>query len=185
LYRVRGTVRDATNVEKVAPLKSALKEHFDQLELVSADLNNAAQLKAAASGCTYIVHTASPVVLDIKHEDELIRPAVDGTMAIMDACKEHGVKRCVITSSTAAICCPAKTDQPDPVTGQYDETCWSNPDRPEGMHGYFKSKTMAERCAWKYVEDLPAEQKFEIVTICPTFIQGPTLVPTGLSVGYG
>jgi nucleoside-diphosphate-sugar epimerase len=40
-YRVRGTVRDASNAEKLAPLKAALKEHFDQLELVSADLNSA------------------------------------------------------------------------------------------------------------------------------------------------
>jgi nucleoside-diphosphate-sugar epimerase len=166
-------------------LKAALKEHFDQLELVSADLSNAAQLMAAATDCTYVVHTASPFYFHNKDDDELIRPAVDGTLAIMEACKQNKVKRCVITSSCAAILAMAKADAPDPATGQYDETCWSNPDRPEGMNGYFKSKTLAEKAAWNYVEELPAEDKFEVVTICPTFIQGPSLVPGGVSVSFG
>ena len=37
-YKVRGTVRSKTNKEKIEPLKIAFKEHFDQLELVEADL---------------------------------------------------------------------------------------------------------------------------------------------------
>lgn len=48
-----------------------------------------------------------------------------------------------------------------------------------------KSKTLAERAAWKYIEDLADDEKFELVTICPTFVMGPTLVPGGTSVGYG
>ena len=64
-YRVRGTVRDATNEAKLAPLKAGFKEYYDQLELVSADLNNASQLAAAAKDCTYVVHTASPFHFNI------------------------------------------------------------------------------------------------------------------------
>lgn len=131
------------------------------------------------------MHTASPFHFRNKDDDELIRPAVDGTLAIMEACRENKIKRVVITSSCASICCPAKTNQPDPVTGKYDETCWSEVDRPEGMHGYMKSKTLAEKAAWKYLEDLPADEKFELVTILPTFVMGPALVPTGTSVGFG
>ena len=58
-------------------------------------------------GCKYVVHTASPFPLDKpKHENDLILPAVNGTLAAMRGCKMHGVKRIVITSSVAAISSP-------------------------------------------------------------------------------
>jgi len=34
-------------------------------------------------------------------------------------------------------------DEPD----EYDETCWSNPEKPDAT-AYMKSKVMAERAAW-------------------------------------
>ena len=59
----------------------------------------------ACAGATYIVHTASPfTITKPKHENELIEPAVNGTMAIMRAAAENKVKRVVITSSIASIC---------------------------------------------------------------------------------
>lgn len=70
---------------------------------------NADSLTAAIAGSTYVVHTASPFFFP-KEEDDVIKPAVDGTMAVMHACKASGVKRCVVTSSTAAVCAPAKAD---------------------------------------------------------------------------
>ena len=39
-YRVRGTVRSKTNEAKIAPLREAFGDKFDQLELVEADLLN-------------------------------------------------------------------------------------------------------------------------------------------------
>ena len=39
-YRVRGTVRDKTNEAKLAPLKEAFGDLYNQLELVNADLND-------------------------------------------------------------------------------------------------------------------------------------------------
>ncbi len=50
------------------------------------------------------MHTASPFEIDTpKDEKELIKPAVDGTLAIMKAASINGVKRVVITSSVASI----------------------------------------------------------------------------------
>jgi len=82
-------------------------------------------------------------------EEELVKPAVDGTMSVMKACTQHGVKRLVITSSVAAISATAKEDKPPKGQG-WTEANWSNPDRPEGMGGYTKSKTLAEKAAWDY-----------------------------------
>jgi len=142
-------VRDSKNEAKMAPLRKAFGDYYDKVEFVEADMLNAESLAKAISGSTYVVHTASPVVFNVP-EEELIRPAVEGTMAVMKACSASGVKRCVITSSVASVLAMAKADKPDPQTGVYDETCWSNPARAEGMHAYIKSKTLAEKAAWDY-----------------------------------
>ena len=149
-YHVRGTVRDSKNEAKTAPLRKAFGEYFNKLELVDADLLNTESVTKAIAGSTYVVHTASPFFFP-ENDEDVIKPAVDGTMAVLHACSASGgVKRCVITSSIAAVVCPAKADAPDQATGCFDETIWSNPDRPEGLGGYPKSKTLAEKAAWDY-----------------------------------
>ena len=73
--------------EKIEPLKKAFGAHFEQLELVEADLCDEASIIKAAEGCTYIVHTASPFpIASPKDENELIKPAVNGTLAVMKGC---------------------------------------------------------------------------------------------------
>ena len=173
-------MRDKDNEAKIAPLRKAFGEHFAQLELVNADLLNADSISAAIAGSTYVVHVASPFYFP-ENDDDVIKPAVDGTMAVMHACKASGVKRCVITSSIAAIFAPAKEDAPDAETGCYDESVWSNPDRPEGIPGYFKSKTLAEKAAWDFQKSLPEAERFEIVCINPVYVHGPTLIPGGFT----
>lgn len=91
---------------------------------------DAESVARAVAGSTYVVHTASPVVFNPKSDDDVIKPAVEGTAAVMKACTASGVKRVVVTSSMAAVVAMADADKPDPETGNYDEKCWSNPDRP-------------------------------------------------------
>ena len=62
-----------------------------------------------------------------------------------------------------------------PADGIFNESHWSNPDRPEGILPYPKSKVLTEKIAWDFVAALPEDQKFELVTICPVFIMGPPL----------
>ena len=94
----------------------------------------------------------------------MIRPAVDGTLAVMKGCRLAKVKRCVITSSTAAI----RTDKKDYFTSED----WSD---IEKCLPYHKSKTLAEMAAWNYHKNLPIEEKFELVTMCPSLCIGPNL----------
>merc|ERR1712146_497834 len=51
----------------------------------------------------------------------------------------------------------------------------SNPDRPGGISPYFESKTLAERAAWEFQAALPESEKFEIATINPVFVMGPSI----------
>ena len=102
-----------------------------------------------------------------------MKPAVEGTTNVLAGCSDAGtVKRLVITSSCAAIGYPMNKDYPADST--FDESWWSNLNS-EGFHPYRKSKTVAEKAAWEYQEKLPADKKFEIVTICPSFIMGPSI----------
>jgi len=59
-YRVRGTVRDKTNEAKMAPIREAFGDHFDQLELVEADLMDEQSMITAIAGSHFVVHLASP-----------------------------------------------------------------------------------------------------------------------------
>lgn len=47
------------------------------------------------------------------------------------------------------------------------------------MWTYYKSKTLAEKAAWEFQQSLPEEERFELVTICPSYVVGPSLIPGG------
>jgi len=103
-FRVRGTVRDTTNEAKIAPLREAFGDLFSQLELRQADLNDEQSMIDAIAGSTYVCHMASPFFFGSESTEEtMVKPAVNGTLAAMRACKAAGVKRIVITSSLASI----------------------------------------------------------------------------------
>lgn len=55
-------------------------------------------------GVTYVLHTASPYTFNVKNgEEELLKPAIHGTLNVLKAAKAAGVQKVVITSSFAAI----------------------------------------------------------------------------------
>ena len=47
------------------------------------------------------------------------------------------------------------------------------------MDAYAMSKTLAEKAAWDFQASLPEAERFEIVTILPCFVMGPTFIPGG------
>mmetsp|Transcript_19286 Transcript_19286/g.29580 ORF Transcript_19286/g.29580 Transcript_19286/m.29580 type:complete len:235 (-) Transcript_19286:72-776(-) len=85
----------------------------------------------------------------------------------MEAAKINKVKRVVVTSSVVSI-----FTQNKPKTF-YDHSDWSD----EGAGDFYsQSKTQAERAAWDYISELPEEEKFEVATVNPGLIVGPSLV---------
>ena len=103
-FDIRGTVRDPENKDKIEPLEINLGEKFDRVELVAADLTDPETFDKAIEGCEYVIHTASPFPnKNPKNEDEVVKPALEGTKAVLEACRKHQVKRLVLTSSIVAI----------------------------------------------------------------------------------
>ena len=58
----------------------------------------------------------------------------------MKACTAHSVEQVVVTSGIVSVNEMDPIDKPDYITGYYDETCCSNPNRPVGLKVYYKSK---------------------------------------------
>lgn len=164
-YAVRGSVRDLERAE-VAHLHAIAQRTGGSLELVQARLDAETGWAEAVDGCTFVWHVASPVPPNVpKDEDEVIRPAVDGTLRVLRAAVASGtVRRVVLTSSTDAI--TAGHDRAD--TRVRTEADWSDVDR---SGPYPKSKAYAERAAWDFVRDQP----LELVTINPGLVLGPLL----------
>jgi len=168
-YRVRATVRkNYTDKAKMDAIKEAYGSHYQDLDIVEAELLDEDSMLQAIDGSTYVAHLASPYYLDNKTRDELVGPAVQGTLSALKACTQTGVKRCVFTSSYACIRWTGTEDAPP--NNVYDESVWSNPDRPGGMSDYAVSKLLAEQAAWEYQAEHP---DLEVVSICPTLLLGP------------
>ncbi|TGK62792.1 aldehyde reductase [Leptospira wolffii] len=169
-HRVRTTVRNAKREEDVkALLRQGGWESEDGLSFFLADLEKDEGWAQATKGCDYVLHVASPFPPSVpKHEDELIIPAREGTLRVLKASRDSGVKRAVITSSFAAIGYGHKNK-----TNPYDETDWT--DANGAIPAYVKSKTLAERAAWDFIK---SEGKgLELSSVNPVGVFGPVLGP--------
>ena len=170
-FRVRGTVRDKNRKDKVKPLTELAADAKYPLELVEADLTKEDTWKDAVRGCSYVFHVASPfpnITKQPKNPEVVIRPAVDGALGVLKACAESGtVKRVVLTSSSLAM-----TGGVSGESGKiYTEEDWATEESCTGP--YERSKFLAERAAWDFVDKLEEGKKFELVSVLPSTILGP------------
>jgi dihydroflavonol-4-reductase len=117
------------------------------------------------------MHVASPIsASDSVDEEVLIRPAVDGTLRALNAAKVNKAKKVILTSSVASIF------YDDSDKKNYDENDWSDIDSNK-ITPYAKSKTMAEKSAWEFIDNLGEDVKFPLTVFCPYMVLGPALSP--------
>ncbi|MCO5065438.1 MAG: aldehyde reductase [Rhizobiaceae bacterium] len=167
-YRVRATVRSAKREPEIrAMLARAGIDAGNRLETVLADLMSDVGWREAVSGCTYVLHIASPLPhAQPANPDELIVPAREGTLRVLRAARDAHVRRVVLTSSFAAIGYGhAPRSQPYTEEDWTDETAVATP--------YIKSKTIAERAAWAFVHE--EGNGLELAVVNPVVVLGPVL----------
>ncbi len=170
-HRVRTTLRDPARAAELDRLLARAGAAPDaRPEIVVADLLSDDGWSAAVAGCDTVLHAASPFPRSLpKDPDELVRPARDGTLRVLAAARDAGVRRVVVTSSFAAIGyghAPSRT--------RFDETDWTDLSDPE-VQPYMRSKTIAERAAWDFVAREGGSM--ELSTVNPVGIFGPLLGP--------
>ncbi|MHC2461294.1 SDR family oxidoreductase [Bradyrhizobium embrapense] len=170
-HAVRTTLRNPDRSKDViAMLREGGALAADQIGFATADLTRDDGWREAVAGCDYVLHVASPLGAPVpEDENELIVPAREGTLRVLRAARDAGVKRVVVTSSFAAI----GYGHP-PQAAPFDETTWSNLDGPD-VQAYPKSKTLAERAAWEFVAR--EGNGLELAVVNPTAVFGPALGP--------
>lgn len=167
-FTVRTTLR---SLHRKSEILKALKEggvtDFEKLSFFEADLLSDHGWEEAVLGCDHVLHLASPFVAEEpEDENELIVPARDGALRVLKAAKNAGIKRVVLTSSFAAIGYSRKV-----TNHMFTEEDWTDENAP--IQAYIKSKTIAEKAAWKFIETAGGDM--ELTVINPVGIFGPII----------
>lgn len=169
-HTVKGSLRSQSRADEV---RAAVRPHLTdpgalgRLSFVELDLTRDTGWAEAMADMTALIHTASPFpMVQPRDEDEIIRPAVDGTLRALRAAQGAGVTRVVLTSSVVAI-------EANPKVGRevLTEADWTDPAHPRAT-AYYRSKTLAERAAWEFVA---AHPEMHLTTINPGLVLGQPL----------
>ncbi|HTW46472.1 MAG TPA: aldehyde reductase [Acidobacteriaceae bacterium] len=168
-HQVRTTVRSlAREADIRAMLRQGGAEPGSRLVLFATDLLSDDGWTEAVAGCDYVLHVASPLPPTVpKDENEIIAPAREGTLRVLRAARDAGVRRVVLTSSFAAIGYGHPTQ-----AAPFDETLWTDP-AAEDILPYVKSKTLAEGAAWQFIAHEGGS--LELTAINPVGVFGPVL----------
>lgn len=165
-YRVRTTLRTLSRQDEV---KSMLAKggavDFENLEFIQTDLTSDTNWMKAVADANYVIHVASPTPATRPDDgDEMVKMAVDGTLRVMKAAKEAGVKRVVLTSASGAVIAGHKFHQEI-----FTEEDWT--DLSSNIDAYQRSKTMAELAAWEFAK----KENMELSAVNPVAVMGPVL----------
>jgi nucleoside-diphosphate-sugar epimerase len=123
-YNVRLTVR---REEQMGLLKEALFKYTDQLQFaIVTDFTRADAFNHTLHDVSYVLHVASPVFKEggTDFDKDYIKPAVNGTISILEAAKlAPSVKKVLIMSSILSLMKMGFLDgtgqQKTPVKGMY------------------------------------------------------------------
>ncbi|KAH6771413.1 Rossmann-fold superfamily protein [Perilla frutescens var. hirtella] len=169
---VRTTARDPENIEKIGYLLE-LNGAKERLKIMRADLLEEGSFDTAVEGADGVFHVASPVIVAYEDniKENLIDPAIKGTLNVLKSCKKaSSVKRVVLTSSCSAIRYRFDAKESSPL----NESHWSDPEYCKTYNlWYGYAKTIAEKEAWNFAE----EKGIDLVVVNPSFVVGPLLSP--------
>lgn len=130
---------------------------------VSGDVLDQGSLRALVEGAGQVFHVAGVNEMCSADPENMWRVNVEGTRAVMNACRQAGVERLIHTSSAVTI-------------GEEDGVLATESTAHRGFYlsDYERTKTEAERLLCAHTGDL------DVVAVNPSSVQGP-----GRSTGTG
>jgi len=143
------------------------------MKLFRANLLDQHAFDEPMKGCSLVFHSASPFVVrhGVDTRKDLVEPALHGTRNVLEAAsRTNTVRRIVLTSSLGACYGDATDTKHKPAS----EATWNT---TSNLHhqGYFYSKTIAEKEAWR-IHD--SQSQWSLVTVQPALILGPAVEAT-------
>jgi dihydroflavonol-4-reductase len=172
-YEVRATVRDPGKQVAVRAAVESASAGGGKLSFAVADLLADTGWDEAVQGCRHVLHVASPLGLGAATPEQMIETARGGSLRVLAAAVRGGVERVVMTSAANASS-PVSYEE----EGITDETLWTDPDAP-GLIPYRRSKTLAERAAWDFMQQ--SEGATTLSTVLPGAVFGPVLSAENLN----
>lgn len=175
---VRGSARNLSRLDELrAALTPALDDPdaLNRFSLVALTLTSDDGWADAMQGVDVLIHTASPFPMEQpKNPDDVIKPAVEGTLRALNAAHAAGINNVVMTSSSVAI-----TEHTE--SRVFNETDWSTD--TDAASPYARSKTRAERAAWDFVAEQAPNMRLAVIN--PTFVHGAPLGDcSGTSISF-
>lgn len=167
-HEVRTTIRTREKEHDVRNMmSSAGVDAGSRLTCVVADLEHDDGWNDAVAGCEYVLHVASPLSSTVgASEDAVVSAARGGTLRVLRSARDAGVRRVVLTSSCGAVYYGHPL-QSEP----FDESSWTIVD--DSLTSYVKSKALAERAAWDFMEREGGALEMSVIN--PVGIFGPVL----------
>ncbi|KAL8404377.1 hypothetical protein RB594_009286 [Gaeumannomyces avenae] len=194
-YMVRAAVRSQDKAAKIlarARIQQALAANSSHVEVstgrsgqltfvVVPDITAPGAYDEAARGTTLIIHIASPLVtgdevLLARHNEYFIRPAVRGTLSMLEAAQRAGtVRRVVITSSIVSL---VPVDRMEGTTAAENTTpvrpCDRVPFPDEPYTSEFAAYAASKVASLSRAEAWVARERpaFDVVYLHPSFVLG-------------
>ncbi len=164
-YKVKGSLRNFSREDEVRK-SIGTKFENEKLEFCKLNLLDNEGWEDAASDCDYLLHIASPCFIEEpKNENQLIEPALGGTLRALKAAQKCKLKKLVLTSSIGSIAYGHSKSS-------LKNTDWT--DISKNVGAYIKSKTIAEKAAWDFMKN-QSDNVFKMTTIHPGMVFGPLL----------
>jgi nucleoside-diphosphate-sugar epimerase len=172
-FSARVSSRKLASAERLKELPSIkpYAQFFEAVEI--ADFTSKGAFDEAVKGVDYILHLASPIpetdrdTFDL--ESDYIRPAIDGTVGILEsASKSPSIKRVVITSSVVVV----DTKDGKSTIGPNDDRAPIPLEAQKSNHwaAYMMSKTYAHQAADKYMAD--NKPSYDTLFVLPGYTYG-------------
>jgi NAD dependent epimerase/dehydratase len=147
------------------------RAHRDAIEVVLGDVRDAFATSRAVDGCDVVLHLAALIAIPYSYRaaHSYVTTNIEGTLNVLEACRQHGVERLVHTSTSETY-----------GTAEYTPIDERHP--LQGQSPYSASKIAADKMAESYYRsfDLP------VTTLRPFNTYGPrqsarAIIPTIVS----
>jgi len=169
--KIRATVRPSSDTAQVRKVFGYYSENneadklFENIEWVTADLNDIPSLSIAFEGITEVYHCAALISFDPSDEKKMRKINIEGTANIVNLCIANKISKLCYVSSVAALGSTTNSSEVD----EYSK--WN----PEGNHNdYAISKYGAEIEVWR-----GTQEGVDAVIVNPGVIIGPGFWDSG------